>query len=274
MIRLLHADLSRMWRSKVLWVCAACAFLSDLANTVLEIALSNWKANTDGVIIDGFQVAIFIVAIFATLFIGTDYSDNTVRNKLIIGSTRTQIYFANLFTVIVGGLVITAAGAIVSVVRCIVVGKQGLTMEPAEFALGIAVCVCAMISSCAFFTLMGMLFTKKSSAVVWALFITVLAYFAAAFIGDRLREEEMVYGSYIDEATGEFTEMHLHPNSSYISGTPRVILSTVYNVLSFGDITQVNLETDNIMFLPLYSLTAAAVTTAAGVAVFRRKNIK
>jgi hypothetical protein len=39
-----------------------------------------------------------ILAISIARFIGTDYDDGTIRNKFIIGYTRSEIYAANLLT--------------------------------------------------------------------------------------------------------------------------------------------------------------------------------
>ncbi|MGY3662454.1 MAG: hypothetical protein ACXAHE_00930 [Roseburia sp. 1XD42-69] len=40
------------------------------------------------------------------MFLGTDYSDGTIRNKLTVGHTRTNIYLANLIVTFAAGLLI------------------------------------------------------------------------------------------------------------------------------------------------------------------------
>ena len=42
-----------------------------------------------------------ISAVFISIFIGTEYSDGTIRNKLIAGHSRTAIYISNLLICIV-----------------------------------------------------------------------------------------------------------------------------------------------------------------------------
>ena len=36
------------------------------------------------------------MAMFTSLFIGTEYDYGTIRNKIIVGHSRTSIYFSNL----------------------------------------------------------------------------------------------------------------------------------------------------------------------------------
>ena len=42
-----------------------------------------------------------LLAVICSLFIGADYHNGTIRNKLISGLPRYKIYFANLITVMV-----------------------------------------------------------------------------------------------------------------------------------------------------------------------------
>lgn len=40
------------------------------------------------------------MAVFCSLFMGTEYSDGTLRNKIISGHLRRDIYFANLILIL------------------------------------------------------------------------------------------------------------------------------------------------------------------------------
>ena len=67
----------------------------------------------------GQTVAVSIIsAIFIGLFIGTEYSNGTMRNKLVIGHSRGAIYFSNLAVCIAAALLIH----IVYVATTLVVG--------------------------------------------------------------------------------------------------------------------------------------------------------
>ena len=42
---------------------------------------------------------------FCQPFIGTEYSDGTIRNKIVVGHSRSTIYLANLLTCCFAGLI-------------------------------------------------------------------------------------------------------------------------------------------------------------------------
>ena len=66
MRNLLRANFSRLWKSKALWLCAAGAFAFSAA--------------------------------FLSLFLGVEYQDGTLRNKIIAGHARWKVYAASLLS--------------------------------------------------------------------------------------------------------------------------------------------------------------------------------
>ena len=48
---------------------------------------------------------IFAAAVFIGVFVGTEYSDGTLRNKLIIGHSRSSIYISNLIVCTTAGII-------------------------------------------------------------------------------------------------------------------------------------------------------------------------
>lgn len=231
-----------------------------------------WEYMTAGMFLTGTANAILFSAIFASLFLGTDYSNGTIRNKLIIGCKRTDIYFSNLITTAAGGLLIAFAQWIVcAVFACF--GKE-LGMDAGELAFQIFIIVCAMISMNAIFTLLGMLIISKSANATVTIVSAFVLLLGAAIIMELLANPEFITTYTIGEnGTSEGTVIS---NPAYIPpGAKRDILTAVNDVLPGGQIMQIETGAlHNKELMPLYSLGVLTVTTAIGTVAFRRKDLK
>ena len=101
MRKLLRANFSRLMKDKLFWILMAVElFLGGLFPVLHFMDNLDEKARWTQ------EHSFFIFAIFVpmmlsvvtSLFIGTEYSDGTIRNKLIVGHGRSRIYAANLIT--------------------------------------------------------------------------------------------------------------------------------------------------------------------------------
>lgn len=274
MAKLLRADLSRMGKSAVFRACLVITLFVSLVITyiVTRGTLPYDEIDWDRTMLAFSAIPIFTAAAFSALFIGEDHS-GTIRNKLIIGRTRVQIYFSNLIISVFGGFILAAFGALPPLTIALIGGKQCFVMGAESFSLGIFVCVCALISSCAIFTLIGMLVTKKAISVTLTLILMMGAYAVTPTIRDQLDIPQTYTVTELNE-DGTVSRVYEEEDPNAVTGGARVVLETIYNTLPFGQIKLAQTKTDTRPFLPLYSLGAAVVTTAAGAAVFRKKDLK
>lgn len=273
MIRLLRAGFSRMFKNKYFWFCALATFFVSGVLTYIILMLGSAPITWEGMIFGFSGVSLFTSAAFVVLFLGEEYSDNTIRNKLIIGRTRTQIYFANLVTVVIGGLCMLMAEKLVPLAAALLGGAGALTMGVENFTLGIVICVCAVVASCILFAAIGTVVTKKSAAVTLALTLTIGAYAVTPIIRNKLNKPQIVTITEYDE-NENFVKEREEANPEAAAGGLRVVLKNIYNTLSFGQLEQAARDTDARTLLPLYSLGSIAVVAAAGGLIFRRKDIK
>lgn len=273
MIKLLLANLCRMKRSRIFITCLCVTFTLSAIFTYILIKISPTLAGWDKIILAMTAAPIFASAAFSMLFFGEDYSDKTIRNKLIIGRSRTEIYFANLFTAIIGGLILTFAWELPPAVVGIFVIKD-FALSAESFALGILVCVCAIASACSIFTLASMLIVKRSSATA-----VVIALMAGAFaVTPTIKNKLAVPQTFeISEWNADGTAVERvfeEPNPDAVTGFPRAALEAAYDLQPFGQIKQADDETRDRAVLPLCSLGVFTISTAAGAAIFRRKDLK
>ena len=120
MCKLLRANFYRLRRSRALWLCMAAAFaLSALFQ--LRIGADNESMNTlDVIFLQVFPFLPILHAAFISLFLGVEYQDGTLRNKLIAGHSRGTVYAAYLIVSIAGCFVILLAwmaSAVIGVVK-------------------------------------------------------------------------------------------------------------------------------------------------------------
>lgn len=88
---------------------------ADVRKNADEYAqLSVEYSNTDALIFVGGLYLIFAAAVVVGLFVGTEYSDGTIRNKLSAGHARRDIYLSKL-------IVCAAADVVIYVVYILVV---------------------------------------------------------------------------------------------------------------------------------------------------------
>ena len=90
MCNLIHAEFYRYKHSRLFWISVLAAFLSGIVYGLTVFRMEVFD--------DMFVVPLFVVlAIFISLTIGREYSDGTIRNKIIAGKTKTVILMSRLF---------------------------------------------------------------------------------------------------------------------------------------------------------------------------------
>ena len=107
MNKLLSANFARLFRDKIFWICMI--LMAIISGYVYMSAVSDMR--TWNVIISpednlfGFSTftAIF-QSVFISIFVGTEYNDGTMRNKLAIGHSRAAIYLSNMIVCAAAGL--------------------------------------------------------------------------------------------------------------------------------------------------------------------------
>lgn len=274
MVKLIRADLARMFKTKSFWICGGLLVALTLLNFIFDYCAVPEVAKQLGTFItNGGSNMMLFVAIFASLFFGTDYSNGTIRNKMAVGHGRCSIYFSNLITGSVGGALYCAANwAGLLLTGLFVGGKLGI--DAGELALKALILLLAMIGMCSLFTLVGMLISSKSSAVVVSIIGTLVLMIGAAMLLQILYAPEYTDGGFIITAEGvQPGEPELNPY--YVRGATRDFLQTVCDVLPSGQAMQLEMgELHNAGLMPVYSVVFTAAVSAIGAAAFRRKDLK
>ena len=126
MRNLIFANFTRLKKSKLFWtgiIVSALYTVFLLVMNYLEMAASAeiTTVSLNWFFFSAISVAAIFCPIYSGFFIGTEYSDGTIRNKLIAGHKRCSIYFAN-------GITIFCAEGLLFLVNAAIIIALGIPM--------------------------------------------------------------------------------------------------------------------------------------------------
>lgn len=221
-----------------------------------------------------FGCALFIgivMAVFCSLFIGTEYSEGTIRNKIIIGQKRGTVYLSNFITCSLVSVVMCMAFFIPYL--CIGIPLLGFFEMDIKIVLLFAVTVLmtAIVFS-SIFTLISMLNNNKAVTAVICILTAFLFLIIGAQLHKMLSEPETNMALVMTDNGQEYQEL---PNPKFLDGGGRKTVQFFYDFLPGGQVVQcTSLETENLSLLPVYSLVIVVLTTSAGMFFFKKKELK
>lgn len=296
MRNLLSANFFRLRKSVLFW--GTLAFMAGYALWQLRFWTAFREVTIDPMIFDYAGAVSVVAAVWSSLFLGTDYSDGTLRNKLTAGHSRNAIYFAGLITNTSVALLQCAAYLAVALgFGSVLIGPS--RMETSRLLLILAGTLVTVIAFCAIFTAVGMLCARKTVTAVVCIAgsFALLGYLSS--VDSYLNVPQ--YSVYIDTSENGAVSVTYNLNSGYVSGTRRAVFVFLNDATPFGQAVQYmrSRQRDEISLpeegfseaqieeyrqhmrppvapLPLmaYSLVVIALFTTAGVLLFRRKDLK
>lgn len=270
MLKLLHAGLFRLRRSRLLWLCAAAAFAVSSA-FLLQIGGGESVWTLDEALFQVFPFLPVLYAAFVGLFLGMEYQDGTLRSKLIAGHTRGAVYLSALFTAMLGCLGIALGWALSAAVGT---ARLGWFSAPwTALLLRAALAALTAAASASILTLLAVLIPNRAVSAVAAILTAFALLALGSYFYNALCEPEMLSAAVMTESGFEIGEPT--PNPNYIRGTLRTVYQLLMEALPSG---QAILLANGELTRPLLSLGASAcivlLTSGAGIAAFRRKDLK
>ncbi|MEA4964627.1 MAG: ABC transporter permease subunit [Oscillospiraceae bacterium] len=272
MNKLLTANFARLKKDKVFWLGMAFLFAAGIFGVMMK--LTNDPTATADQLALIFPVLIGIVsAAFCSLYLGTEYSDGTIRNKLIVGHTRSAVYLANFITCSAAGIAMCLS--YLAAVVAVGLPTLGLSdMSMGAMAVLILVAFVMVIACTALFTLLCMLNQNKATAAVICILLLVALLVLATTINARL-DAPQYYDSYVfTDSQGSATSGQ-EINPQYLTGMKREIYQFFLDFLPTGQAIEISSQsTPHLWQMPLYSLLITVVSTVCGVWCFRKKDLK
>ncbi len=281
MRKLLSANFSRLKKNKLFWFMNAFMFIYAIFD-ILDKFIYNKRTNSEDILsLSMFTYIIFAVilmAVFVTLFIGTEYSDATIRNKIIVGHKRKNIYLANLITCCMAGLVLNAVFLITNIsLGAFLLGFFKTDIK--SILLGILCCLIITITFTSIYVFISMSSANKAGNAVICIFLTLIMAASGLFVGSRLQEPEIFNGAYMITAEGEQVWEEAKENPDYLKGTKRKVFQFYFDcsagsqLVSFGFYNDLPKNTKQYAKIMFSDAVAVICFTGIGLMIIKRKNI-
>ena len=296
MRKLLRADLSRLLKNKLFWFLTLCLLVwsavssyDNACNLInnpgpySDIVIGMGIAVPESFCFDGGPIVLVIIPVFASMFLGTEFSDGTMRNKIVVGSKRKNIYLSHLITTGAASLVFCAMWHIgaLSALPVLGVWKIGvltwalMVIKSALFVFAFASVLC----------LISHIVANKAAVAVFEIVFALVVLMAGSMLYNMLLEPEMISGGVTISANenGETVMQPIepHPNPDYVAEPERSVLKKALNTLPSGQailLANITSSNEEQLDLPIYSYCASCaiilVSTAAGIFIFKRKDLK
>lgn len=277
MRKLLAANFARLKKDTVFWLAMLCMTAGSVFFSFLNFQTS-LRYDIDPIYVEDvlfnlFPMIAFVCAGFISLYLGTEFDENTIRNKLIVGHTRTEVFFANYLTCMVASLLLLFGILLFSGVTGYILFKVFL-MDWTQLAFLILCCILITMVFSALCVGFGMNVHRKAISIVATTIFMFGILFVASYMGDALQEAEMVYdGVTITKDGIQYGD--LIPNPAYVGGTTRKVMEFIYDMLPTGQAIQLNnMDFERCLRWPWLSAIMLVIATAAGYLPFCKRDIR
>ena len=277
MRKLITANFFRFRKDRFSWCVVGIIVILSLANVFNSarsyeaMAASGYIRSLDDYYFGQAPLIGVFLALLISMFLGTEFSEGTIRNKLCIGHKRNEIFLSNFISCVLATIVLTAVWLLTSTLLFGMIGP--LEMEVSEFIGCIFVAMGFAVSFAALYTVIGSLSSNKAMTVIYTFAVFIILAMAASALYDRLCEPEMNQGMTL--VGTQFVEMEPTPNPLYLSGMIRIVCEVALELLPTGQallLSEVDIEYP-VRAIAL-SVVFTTVTLLVGSMLFRRKDIK
>lgn len=272
MSRILHAYSMRIIKNRNFILCSVFMLIAGMCFPV-----ARYYEGTDMSLEENmFVSAIFMViisSIFCSLFIGSEYSDGFIRNKITSGHSRISIYLSDSIACFASNTVICAL-FLISYTAAGLPLLGGFSHDISVILKMLFILLLIIFALSSVFLLVTELLQSKTTSAVVCILLSFILIMAAVYIYNKLSAPP-VFDTYVMTENGVPAVAESVPNPDYISGTERDVYEFLYDFLPSGQAYQLYLlSVSHMIRLPLYSALIVVITTFTGILFFKKRNIR
>lgn len=186
------------------------------------------------------------IALFTCLHIGSDFSSGVVRNKIIGGHSRTEIFFSYLITQIAATVAFSVIYIGFAFLGLLITGF-GVDINRGEMLVRFLAGIMTLLVFTVFFVAMSLVFKKRALPIIFSIIIVMTMSTATAVVGsynipsnavdDYIARRHVVYEEMVQEGyltKDDVRELEKDFNRDSYLGLPWKLCHPVYVVSTLG----------------------------------------
>lgn len=288
MYKLLNASFSRLRKNKIFLglviltiIIAVFMLVSEYLNNIKYSSVFGISSNTTDILLTNFiNIIGFFIAIFTSLFVGAEYSDGTIRNKIVAGHSRKNIYLSNLIVSILVGIFLELIYLIiVSIVSIPIFGL--VQMSFLQLAVILLDIIMIIIVYSSIFNFIALICSNITISTVSSLLLILIMFVIDMLLSPTANSTEYIQKNKVMDEQGNIT-YEIVKNEDYPG---KIIQTTCKTIINFNPVNQaieisgnkINMNEEdfnNMKVYPLYSLGLIIIITAIGIYLFNIKELK
>ena len=275
MRNLFSVGLFRTVRSKLFYILLALTALvmAYVYYNTYRVQLGPDFSQLDLYFFQFINANIVSAAVFCPLFLSSEYGDGALRNKLIVGRTRPQIYLANLAVNCLYG----TAACLAAVVTGLCVGVPLLgwfqNAGPGKIMLYVLLALATTWVCAALDTFLSMVVASRGVAITLCILLAFGLILLGQYLYLALSQEEVLTALFYTD-TGEMAVSE-QPNPAYLTGFARQVYQFFYELTPGGQAYQIlGMSAQSPLRMLGYSGLVFVLVTGLGLAIFQKKDVK
>ena len=294
MYKLLNANFYRLKKDIIFWLFLFMSVGIALF-TIIRYKNMSVGANVslDRVICEFIWVIGLFISIFVSIFVGKEHSYGVIRNKIVAGCSRSNIYLSNLFISIIASVICQIIYVlIVFLVGGLFFGK--LKMDLSQLILIILNTILIIIAYCTIFNCITMLSSEITISTIICILLFITMFVICSGLNTIVNASKYTESVTITESGEHIAEKI--PNSNYPSELKMKTAKMIYYTLPVGSAQEIqaassaydylntnllstfkesqNKNFNNLKESPSYLITLIIFLNLVGIFIFNKKELK
>lgn len=273
MIKLLNAGFTRLRKNKLFWLLTILSIGVALFMIYSGYSDMNKYGRTievEKLMLNYSTMVGVVIAIFTSLFLGVEYSDGAMRNKISIGHKRKNIYLSNLIITSIVSIFFYALFILITIAIGIPLFGVG-TVSISVILKQLLVLIFVILAYCSIFTFVSLICSNKTIISITTILLAFGMLLFATYCYNILTTPEYIKVAVYEDGETKFKEEY---NPKYPSPTKRKVYQTLLDIDPAGQSIQIQERVSNLEILIVYSIGLIVVFTSSGLVLFKKKEIK